>query len=444
MYYHEQVQLLFETDPGFAGAVEMLEKLGQRRGLRVLNFSHHDADGVTSAFILQRLLSRRFGAEVILKMPAQFRLLEEDLVGVLKGKFDLLILSDKGTFAYYDEFLKKVESVLIVDHHMLDGMPKKCVVFNPSMERSVPTAASLLCHMLATNLGPTDEYDDFAALIGCRGDSAFDPVEKTCAEFVRPFVERTKKRFPHLFKTRLGRPTMYDIVDRRRTTLINQIVEAIHAGSLAHFYEGVPDNRVYGPELIYNFLTRLAERGERPADFKNVDDMLGRVPKGRTISHVLRRFWSDWDALSDRVRNPVFLGEMQGVGVYLVFAREVPPMQSAPFSAILPFVAATQLEPLKRAFGHKQTMIMVFCPKDRGVQISMRGGGEVIDCGAICSRLVERLRRVYPGHGRIEGGGHAAAAECFADKPVPAYAVMQELILMIKELSKPDIKSVSD
>ncbi|MFH1821423.1 MAG: DHH family phosphoesterase [Methanobacteriota archaeon] len=439
MYYDEQVRFLFEADSGFASAVKLLEKLGQRKRLRILHFSHHDTDGIASAFIMQRLLRHRFGAEVVVKMPIQFRLSEGDLVEALKGKvdFDLLLLTDKGTFSYYDDFFGKVGNVLIIDHHMLDGRPQKCTVFNPSSERSVPTAASLLCHMIATKFGSTSDHDDFVALMGCRGDFALDPVEKTCAEFARPFIERSMKKFPHFFKVRLGRPTMYDTVDRRRTALVNQIVEVVHAGSLAHFYEKDLDIRVSsGPELVYNYLMHLAERDVRPADFRNIDDLLGNVPKGNILASVLKRYRSDWDVLNGRVQSTTFLGELQGVGVYLFFAREVLPMQVAPFSAILPFVASTQLEPLKRAFGHKETMIVLFCPKERGIQISMRGGGEYIDCGAICFQLAERLRRLYPGHDGIEGGGHASAAECFADKPVPMYSVMQELISMIKELTE--------
>lgn len=68
----------------------------------------------------------------------------------------------------------------------------------------------------------------------------------------------------------------------------------------------------------------------------------------------------------------------------------------------------------------------------------------MVDCASICSQLAERLRRQYPEYGGIDGGGHASAAECFADKPVPMYSVMQELLLLIEEMSKSDIKTKED
>ncbi|MEM4187944.1 MAG: DHH family phosphoesterase, partial [Candidatus Hadarchaeum sp.] len=226
MNYREQLQLLQERDSGFAKAVELIKELSRQRELKVINFSHHDLDGVASAFLLRRMFLQ-LGAKVAVKMPERFRLLEEDLGFVSKGKFDLLVISDKGTFASYGDFSEKVENILIIDHHTTHGNPKGAVVFNPSVERHVPTSASLMCHMLATQLSPTDEFDDFVALIGCRADFTFDPVERRCAEFVQPFVERSMRMFPQLFKTRLGDPTMYDLVDRRRTALINQIAEAL-------------------------------------------------------------------------------------------------------------------------------------------------------------------------------------------------------------------------
>ncbi|MGC8817555.1 MAG: DHH family phosphoesterase [Candidatus Hadarchaeum sp.] len=437
MTYREQLKFLLERDAGFSEAVGLLKQLGQRSGLEVGIFSHHDVDGVSSALILHRMF-RRLGAKVVIKFPERFKLLEEDLK-LIKGKFDLLVISDKGTFASYDDFFEKAENVLIIDHHAPDGNPKKASVFNPAMESHTLAATSLLCHMLATQFGPTDELDDLTALLGCRADFAFDPVEERCGEFVRPFIERSMKKFPHLFKTRLGRPTMYDVVDRRRTALTNQMAEALHVGTLAHYYGEFLNSGVSGPELVFDFLKEL------PADdlimIKNLDDFLSMAPAGKTISRILESFQLDWELLEIRVRSPIFLGEIKSVGVYLVFAREVPRMQSTPFAAVLPYVASTQLEPLRRAFGHEATMIMVFCPKENGVQISMRGGGGRIDCSLICAQLVDRLRRLYPGCAGIEGGVHPDAAECFSGKSVPIYAVMRELLLMIKEWSQQEIRA---
>ncbi|MBC7218599.1 MAG: DHH family phosphoesterase [Hadesarchaea archaeon] len=430
MNYRQQITSLLEHDAGFARSAELIEKLVQRKELKVVNFSHHDLDGVACAYILQRLF-RRFGFKVTTMLPEEFKLSRETLEATVGDDVDLLIISDKGTFASYDGFLEKAENILIVDHHTPDGNPEKAVIFNPSMERHVTTAASLLCHMLATQITSTDEYDDFVALVGCRGDFTFDPVEQKYADFVRPFIERLMKMYPRFFKTRLGRPTMYDIRDRRRTALINQIAEALHAGTLAHYYGDISAFGRSGQELVLGFLNNLAAAS--PLLFRNLEDFLEAAPAGRAILRALADFRHDWDLIELRVKSPIFLGEIQNVGVYLIFAREADRLQSAPFPAVLPYVASTQLEPLKRAFGHTETMIVVVCPKKNGVHISMRGGGGIIDCSRICYQLADRLRRLYPEIGGIEGGGHVDAAECFTSKSLPLYSAVRELILMMKE-----------
>jgi hypothetical protein len=52
----------------------------------------------------------------------------------------------------------------------------------------------------------------------------------------------------------------------------------------------------------------------------------------------------------------------------------------------------------------------------------------------MCSELANRLQKLYPEQGGIGGGGHDRAAECVVDRPVPMYAVMHELLMLIKEL----------
>lgn len=447
MSYEEQVQQLFGTDPGFASTVGLLEKLNELKRPRVLNFSHHDLDGVASAFIVRRLLERYLDAEVVTKLPPHFKLLEEALRETLEGegRFDLLLLTDKGTFGYYDDFLKYIGQVLIIDHHPLDGKPNQCTVFNPSADRPVPAATSLLCHMLANKLDPTDDYDDFAALVGCRGDFAFDPMQKTSVDFVRPFIERAMEKFTHAFEIKLERPTMFDLVDRNRTVLINQIGEVLHVGCLAHLYnQALGVDIPYGPELVFDFLLELAKRRDSPAEFRTIADVLERMPKGQMLSLVFEQYKSDWNILSRRTENTVFLDEIRGVGIYMLFAEEAPAMRAAQFPAILPFVASTRLNELKLAGGHPHVMVIIFCPKERGAHISMRGSGGVLDCGAMCSQLASHLREMYPEREGIEGGGHVRAAECVAEKPVPMYAVMHKLLALVQEMGRPGKALESD
>ena len=136
MTYLEQIEELYEKNPGFSAVVETIQRL--KKNPRILNFSHHDLDGISSAFILKRLFERKLGAKMVIRMPQHFKLWEETLVETLKqeGKFDLLVISDKGTFEYYDELLKHIDPIVIIDHHQLDGKPKNCVLFNPTVQSS--------------------------------------------------------------------------------------------------------------------------------------------------------------------------------------------------------------------------------------------------------------------------------------------------------------------
>ncbi len=169
--------------------------------------------------------------------------------------------------------------------------------------------------------------------------------------------------------------------------------------------------------------------------FTTLEDFVDSLPENQKISRVFELFKRDWELLESRVANAILLEEIQGVGIYLIFAREAPAMQATSFPAILPFVASTKLDEFKKSGGHQHSLTVVFCPKEIGVHISMRGGGGVISCDAMCRRLVERLQERYPNlKDKVGGGGHERAAEFVAEKPVKMYGVMHELIFLVGEM----------
>jgi hypothetical protein len=420
-------------DEGFRRAIEFLEDLKRVESPRILNFSHHDLDGVSSAAIIKRLLQRYLNATVVTKLPPKFMLTKPEVKDALAdGPFDALVISDKGTFDHYDDFLEYVENVLVIDHHLSDGVPKRCVVYNPSAHRSVPTAASLLCYMLAEELDLADDHDDFAALMGCRGDFVFDPVLNNCEEFAKPFIEQSMTKFKNMFEPKVERPTMFDLVDRERTTLVNQIGELLHAGCLAHLYR--PAEGVYGPELVLHCILKLADEKVKLNELNNLQDLLNHLPISQVLLDAYNAFKSDWDLLAKRAENTILLNEVQGVGIYLIFAREAPAMQAAPFPAILPYVAMTKLHPLRTSRNHQNVLMIVFCPKTQGVHISMRSTGGILDCNILCSELARRIRALYRQNEGISGGGHEKAAECFISGSVPMYAAMHELMALVREI----------
>jgi len=424
MIYGELVSRLREGQD-FQRTVELLDDLGKR--FRALNFSHNDVDGVCCAFLIKRTLERFFGAEVVSVMPPSFMLTVEEVREIVNrtGDFDLLVISDKGTFGSYDRMTGVIKRVLVIDHHQPQGYPDRCTVLNPKAEtgKFMP-ASALVCHLLMSMLGKPDDVDDLVAAIGCRGDLAFDIVDGFCDEMAEPFMQMVREKFPVLFEPVEDEPTIFDRAGRRKTSLISQMAEAVHAGTLAHLYAEEIGEVGYGPDLVLNLFEEIV--GGRPP--ASLEEFLSGET-GRVIMSVYKKFREDCTRLEDRVKDPIFLGKIGKTEVLLVFARELKRAAKTTFSAILPFVAFSHI----RGSGRSNWVLIVFCPKDAGTQISMRAEGTEIDCASFLSELARRLASRYRGE-RIGGGGHKEAAGFFAPPSVPVYAVLHEMVFLLEEM----------
>ncbi|MCS7131470.1 MAG: hypothetical protein NZ934_01925, partial [Hadesarchaea archaeon] len=181
-------------------------------------------------------------------------------------------------------------------------------------------------------------------------------------------------------------------------------------------------------------ILKLANEKVKLNELNRLEDLFDRLPVSQVLINAYNAFRSDWDLLARRVENAILLNEVRGVGIYLILAREAPALQAAPFPAILPYVAMTRLHPLKTSKNHQNVLIIIFCPKTRGVHISMRSTGGIFDCNILCSELARRMRALYRQNEGISGGGHEKAAECFINGSVPMYAAMHELIALMREI----------
>ncbi|MBS3815188.1 MAG: hypothetical protein KGY45_01345 [Hadesarchaea archaeon] len=436
--YQDKVKEIAETSEGFKKVIKKIDSL-KGTNKKVLNFSHHDLDGVTSAAILKRLLENYAGLDVTTRIPFEFRLTPEELEKELKeDDYDLLIISDKGSFGYYDDFLDQIDEVMIIDHHLKDGEPKDCITFNPSLNEEVRASTSLLMHVLSTHLGVANDYDDFIALLGCRGDYIIQPVAGNVSDFAEPFFNEVKEKFESLFEKEKGESTLFDSSFEEGTTLLNQIGEVLHVSLLAHLYTPFSEEvKVdHGPNLVIRALMKLAEQ-EKELIFDNLQSFLEVIPKRDQITKVFELFKEDWSLLEERAENAIYLEEVEGVGIYLFFAEEAPAMQDVTFPAILPYVASSKLNDFTDEEGHDSSLGVVFCPKNVGTHISLRGGGGILSCDAICRELVDRVQERRPElEGEIGGGGHEVAAECVAANSIEMYVVMHELLNIIKDLSE--------
>ncbi len=144
-------------------AILRLDRLSDEKMLRVI--SHYDSDGITSAAIFSRMLSRwgkHFSLEIVKGLDEQFiRGLSDDQV---------LIFLDLGSGSL-DYFRERKTEVFIFDHHEISGaIPGNVVMINPMLFGSDQISAAAVCYLVAKCVSV--ENRDLAALavIGMVGD----------------------------------------------------------------------------------------------------------------------------------------------------------------------------------------------------------------------------------------------------------------------------------
>jgi len=428
--YAEWVHENLKSDPNFAEVVSTLKSLEEDG--RALVVSHHDVDGVACSATLKRALEE-VGVQVSCLFPKGFKVdVEEVGRQIGGGRLDVIIVSDRGTFRDYDGLKEYADEVVVIDHHPADGIPERCVWYNPSAFEDVPTAAALLCHMAVTALGLNDEYVDFYAALGGRGDFTFDPVTGRCDEFSKPFFEHVRERFPNLFRPFEGRPTRYDVDDRGRTTLINQIAEAVNALCFAHSYSERSDvvRDVYGPNVALEALLEMPSRGVSVRALSSLEEWIDSTPNPKLVREVLRHYFSDWEESMRYMENMMRLRVVGDVAVYVVFGRGVP---------LMPLTAAVKMRELMRAHGDREALMFAVNEKHGEVHVSARGTWRGIHCGRLMKTLSRRLSAKYDVREGVSGGGHSMAGECHVEPGRVRYErVLEELTNMLDEMEYVD------
>jgi len=427
--YREWVENVAEENEGFQEIQEALRDLA-RSGGRVLNFSHHDLDGTTSAAIM-KLGLEALGAEVHSRFPMGFHLSPGELLRRLREcePVDAVLITDRGTDESYDELTRLHERIILIDHHPSRSSPKRCLWYNPSISDGDQTAAAHLCHMLITSLGISSPYLDFYALLGCRGDFAFDPVTGERGEFVRPFIDYAEEALPNLFQVVKGRPTRYDIAFRDRTTRINQIAEILNASCYAHNYSGRSPklSGIYGPTLCFQILRRVVEE-EWPLqemNFTEIEEWLRGFPEGEVLSEIYRLYLEDWERAMEEMERVTRIAVAGETSVYFVMGRETP---------LMPLAASVKLHELKRS-EDGEVLLVVFHEGPSSINISARGTGDQIHCGFLLNALARRIGERYGLAREVSGGGHLKAGECIVPlKVLKMEKVMEEFTALLHDI----------
>ncbi|MEW6556187.1 MAG: DHH family phosphoesterase [Elusimicrobiota bacterium] len=432
MSYSEFVKEQLEKPDGFKRIVELLKNI---KGKKCLVFFHDDPDGLTSGAIIYRIL-KKLGAEIIYRIPETMELEKHRIQSELRiTNYELLIIVDKATMGYYNEYPDLIKDVVIIDHHPLVGeYPNKCLVFNPSIPQYTLSSAAILCNMVSQAMGLRDELDDFLTLIGLKGDWAIEPATDFVAPFVKPFYDDAIKKFPNLVKKISSRPTMFEVNQREKTTVLNQIAEfyfALSGGGFQYFYnDRIPElkNRRQVEFAFDTLLNLKAKDYSSPDDF--IEQML-YIPTAKHIEQMLYKniarkiyqcFLDDWNKSKNMFDNVALFNKLDGVNIYLFVGNNV---------ALMPMVGSVKLYEL----GNPCVLVMFnWLGEKNGVHISFRANTDKIHCGNIATQLVEKLVSKFGHRGEISGGGHPKAAEFKTrSSGVSLYEIMKEFLIILGE-----------
>jgi hypothetical protein len=434
--YTEWIEKEIKSSEGLQKIVERIKTVKDQKCLVI---SHDDPDGITACLILKRLLDK-LGAEVDYSFPPSYILTKEQLAFIVKKKrYDLLFILDKGTTSYYDEHTMITKDIIVIDHHFPDlpeGPPKKCLLYNPNGDPQVKDyircSTSLLIHMIATNLGLREDYDDFLCFIGLKGDFAIDPAIGEVSKFAQVFYETHSPKFKNLLTPLKSRPTMFDITQREKTCLLSRITELIHGtcgGGFQYFYNDRAKSLkgVDQVDLVFTSLFKYGRKNPNISNLKRLDHFLNEIPYRWVIQQLYKYYLKDWDNATHLLDSTTSLGKMGRVAIHLFIGEEVP---------LLPMVGSAKLYDLTKDSGEKHLLLVMLNKESGGgTHFSLRATSDRIHCGKICHTLANRLVRKYGFPNLITGGGHSRAAECKTrTAPVPTSTAILAFFRLYEQL----------
>jgi len=378
---------------------KLLKIFSEISGKRVLIFSHDDPDGLTAGAILEKILEKS-GARVQMVLLPTYELSRQELLDNYQQQ-DLVIIADKGTIGYYDDYLEIVSNLIIIDHHPpQNGQIKKALVFNPAVKEYQQTATAHLANIIAEQLGLVDEQIDFLTLVGLKGDWAIEPATDFVAPFVTEFYNRVAGKFPKMLARIKDRPTMFEVRQRENTTVLNQIGEfffALSGGGFQYFYnERISElKNVSQVDFAYKLLRSCPGK-----DYGSFAEFRQTIPEKDLAEKIYQCYRQDWEKVSHLFDFVVTIGKKEETECYLFVGRNVP---------LMPMVGSVKLAELGE---DGVALIMVNQEKNGGLHFSFRGKGNKLHLGKLASELAENLIERYGQRGVISGGGHPVAAEC--------------------------------
>jgi len=421
----KNVENHFNEYEGFKLVTEKIEE-AVSKSAKIIILSHLDLDGVSSAVILYRLL-KNMGAEVDVKLRPFFTKVEE-VSSWCQEKCDLLVLVDKGTMSSHSNLSKLFSmGAAIIDHHAPQGIENYsfdgCVVYNPCIVRDHRISASYLTFEVSCKLGFHDEYQDFYALLGLRGDFAFDPFKPEKADaFIKTFTEYALDSYSYLFCRKPASPTRYDLHGGYYTCLYNLISE---------FYsvQCYGDKEEEAGESAHENFKLLLGLAEQEINLRVPKDTIrGLMPKTDKIDELLAKYAKYRRELNATLQvfneEMVKIGDAAGIEFYFVDAGMLR-LATVAGSIKIHKIAKEKNKPVS-------TIIMRRAPSS--TKISYRSTSENLSGSKLMIMFAEEVKRKFGVE--AEGGGHTTAAECIVQAEIPVKEVKKLAVELLKKIEE--------
>ncbi len=417
-------------------ALKVTDLIDSLRGRRVLVYCHDDPDGLTSGVIFKRLLTKK-GVSCDIKIPGVMELGKDELQGDVSNKdYGAVFVLDKATMGYYSEYASMVPNFTVIDHHPLIGdNPENIFVINPQIHGEYKgCSTSFIVHMISTFMGESDRYDDYLNLIGLKGDWTIEPATDYVSPYVELFYrERGISQFGNLVKKIDSRPTMFEVEQRKKTTLLNQITElyfALGGGGFQYFYNNRDKSLsdIEQPEFTFKLLEEGTKNFE-PEKLDTLDDYIRSTGKAEIINLIFKYFSQDWKKTSKSFSNFTHVSRMGETEIYLFKGKDV---------RLMPMVGSVYLNNLKQHSGSNKVFFIMVDEQSSGkIHFSMRSTTDKVHAGKICSNLSDRLVGEFGHRDQITGGGHPFAAECkTGDSGVEMQDAMEVLNNLLREMKE--------
>ncbi len=371
-------------------------------------FLSDNPDGIISGILLKKAL-KNFDSFVRVSLPPQFILTPKE-IAALGYKPDLLFIVGKGSFSEYNELQPLAGEVVVIDNHTPAADYDKAIILNPNASGSCRCSVSTIVHKLLKHLEVNDIFDDFLNLVGLTGDFNLNTVTDDYTEFARNFVNESRQRYENLFEPDCEKATVFDLNQRKRSSLLHRITEFIHAvaGGGYQFFYKERDPRLHEldpPTYIFNQLDRLSESGVDPKSWDVLDDFICSLPNPEPGRLMYDFFLADWSHYQKLMDASVRLNKNETAENYFFCCENI---------KLGPMLATVKAHELKRESELTSILYILLNLTDKAAKFSFRSPGpnNKLFSDRLATALENKIRDADPSSA-VSTTGYPDSAECY-------------------------------